>query len=334
MKVSVIICTYNRFEHLKKAIQSIIDQTYKDWEIIVVEGGGDDNSHRMLMSMYEKNAIKYVNNFLGSRIEARNIGLSVAEGEYVCFLDDDDTCIRNRFEQQINFLDNNADVDVVSCTTLFNQHSGLMHTLKPLNHVDITDLLYAPLDIDHVCHFQSCMFRRSSIEKCFDKGKYFYNEFIEGGEGQAMLYTMYFNGYKFANITDTIYIYNLGKLENSVSNNYTPRYYNQNLLEKDMHTKRNIIMELYNKLKGLFVEKQECNNNEVITETTEENKNVVENINIVEEKPKKVRKPKKNVEEVATEAPKKKTTRKKKEVTEEVATEAPKKKTTRKKKAE
>jgi glycosyltransferase involved in cell wall biosynthesis len=264
----------------------------------------------MLNSMFEKNAIKYCNNTRGNRIDGRNIGISVATGDYICFLDDDDTCINNRLQIQSDLLDANPDIDVVSCTTLFDNRNGLMHTLKNMKHEEITELLNTDLDIDHLCNFQSCMFRRSTLEKYFDKNNYFYKEYISGGEGQALLYTLYFNGCKFMNTNETIYIYNLCKADNSLSKNIIPTYYNETLLEKSMKEKKNIITNLYNKLKGLFVNQEKLENTvveepvkeETVKETIEEK---VEEI--ATEKPKRSRKKKiveEKVEEITTEKPK------------------------------
>jgi glycosyltransferase involved in cell wall biosynthesis len=335
MKISVIICTYNRYESLKKAIQSTIDQTERDWELIVVNGSNDSLTNTMLTTMYDSKAIKYVINHK-DRIYARNIGLSLAEGDYVVFFDDDDISINTRLEKQAKFLDEHLDVDVVSCTTLFDNKSGLMHTLKMLNHNEIMELINDS-DIDHICNFQSCMFRKSTIDKIFDKEKYFYDEYIGGGEGQAFLYTLLFNGCRFANINDTVCVYNLGKAHNSLSKTVIPIYYNETLLDKTMQEKHNIIKFLYNKLKGLLNDKndEEVSNVEVTEEVPNmEVKEEVSNVEVKEEvpteKPKRTRAKKtvkvETTEEVPTEKPKRTRAKKtvKVETTEEVPTEKPK----------
>ena len=87
--VTIIITTYNRPKFLPIAIQSIVDQTYSNWELIVVNDAGQDvkfiidefNDSRIVYILKEKNAD------LGA---ARNTGIENAHGKYVCFLDDDD----------------------------------------------------------------------------------------------------------------------------------------------------------------------------------------------------------------------------------------------------
>jgi glycosyltransferase involved in cell wall biosynthesis len=88
--VSIIITTYNRRDLLLVAIKSVIDQTYKNWELIIVNDSGDDVKD--IIESFNDNRIKYIlkekNAGLGA---ARNTGLKVAKGKYCNFLDDDDS---------------------------------------------------------------------------------------------------------------------------------------------------------------------------------------------------------------------------------------------------
>lgn len=260
MKLSIIVCTKNRYERLKCVIKNIIDCSFKDWELIVVEGNSIDQTRTMLLDMYERGAIKYILNN-DSRVKGRNAGLNVAEGEYVTFVDDDDVFSSNKFENQVKFLDENPDVDVVSCTTMFNQTLGIANTIKDLSHNDIKKLLKDE-DMMAVCNFQSCVFRKSSIDKLFKNNEipgYFYEEFETGGEGTALLYTMFFSGMKFANITGGLYIYRLGLEKDSVTNNYNLKYYTESLYNnvddynglyvKPLKDRKKFFVDLYNKYK-------------------------------------------------------------------------------------
>ncbi len=89
--ISVIIPTYNRAAVLQRAIESVINQTYKDWEMIIVDDGGNDNT-KDLVSEYQS---KYSNIYyfkspnMGASV-ARNIGIGLSKGEYIAFLDSDD----------------------------------------------------------------------------------------------------------------------------------------------------------------------------------------------------------------------------------------------------
>ena len=109
--VSVIIPSYNRFEYLLNAVNSVKNQTYKNYEIIVVN---DESSQKE----YYEHAIEDINlinikkkdypDWGGSRQPLRNIGAEIAKGEYLAFLDDDDIWMNNKLELQINeMLKNN-----------------------------------------------------------------------------------------------------------------------------------------------------------------------------------------------------------------------------------
>ena len=109
--ISVIIPTYNRFDSLLKAVESVKNQTYQNIEIIVV----DDNSTD---ERYENNmieGIKYIKIEEGSKeilgygcgALPRNIGMECAKGEYIAFLDDDDVWMPDKLEVQINEMEKN-----------------------------------------------------------------------------------------------------------------------------------------------------------------------------------------------------------------------------------
>jgi glycosyltransferase involved in cell wall biosynthesis len=100
--VSVIIPTYNRATQCKKAVKSVLHQTYNNIEVIVVDDGSEDNTREIFRNF--DNRVKYVwqkNSGVGS---ARNTGLSVYKGEYVAFLDSDDEWLPWKLEAQLSAL--------------------------------------------------------------------------------------------------------------------------------------------------------------------------------------------------------------------------------------
>tara|TARA_B100000963_G_C22609701_1_gene664293 strand:+ start:648 stop:1379 length:732 start_codon:yes stop_codon:yes gene_type:complete len=106
--VSVVIPSYNRFDYLIKAIDSVEQQTFKNFEIIIVNDGSDDS--RYYSHTFDKN-IKIVNLEENQKTihgfgpgSIRNFGIDMAEGEYVSFLDDDDYWLPFKLEKQIERL--------------------------------------------------------------------------------------------------------------------------------------------------------------------------------------------------------------------------------------
>ena len=89
-KVSVIIPTYNCAEYISDAIASVLNQTYKDIEITVIDDGSSDNTRELLDAYIKKSRIKYFYQKNRGPGAARNTGIRNSAGEYVCFLDADD----------------------------------------------------------------------------------------------------------------------------------------------------------------------------------------------------------------------------------------------------
>jgi glycosyltransferase involved in cell wall biosynthesis len=104
-KVSVIIPTHNRAELLRTAITSVINQTYADWEMIIVDDHSTDDTHEVVKH-FADDRVKYIKNTgKNGPSVSRNLAISAASGEYVAFLDDDDEWLPQKLEKQIGILD-------------------------------------------------------------------------------------------------------------------------------------------------------------------------------------------------------------------------------------
>lgn len=111
-KISVIVPIYNAEKFLKKCIESIINQTLKEIEIILINDGSTDNSLKILQFFKEKDErIIIVNKKNEGASEARNVGIDLAKGEYITFLDSDDYIEKNMLEKMYyNSKKNNVDI--------------------------------------------------------------------------------------------------------------------------------------------------------------------------------------------------------------------------------
>lgn len=108
--ISVIIPTYNRAELLKRAAQSVLAQTYKDFELIIVDDGSTDNTKEIVESLNDSRIVYVYQKNAGACV-ARNNGIEHAKGEYIAFHDSDDVWHSNKLELQMQALiANNADV--------------------------------------------------------------------------------------------------------------------------------------------------------------------------------------------------------------------------------
>jgi glycosyltransferase involved in cell wall biosynthesis len=100
---SIVLPTYNRSHMLGKALESVIRQTYSDWELIVVDDGSTDNTKEVAES-YKDSRIKYFFQTNQERSAARNNGVEKACGKYICFLDSDDYFLTDRLERIFHTL--------------------------------------------------------------------------------------------------------------------------------------------------------------------------------------------------------------------------------------
>ena len=107
-KVSAIITTHNRLELLIKAINSVLNQTYENIELIIVDDNSTDGTRTYIQKLLLENKdISYIyispDDSKGGNY-ARNLGINAASGEYIAFLDDDDEWLVDKIQKQINFL--------------------------------------------------------------------------------------------------------------------------------------------------------------------------------------------------------------------------------------
>lgn len=114
MKYSIVIPVYNAERFISKALECLKDQTYKDIEIVVVNDGSTDNSESLILDFQKNNpslAIKYQRNENAGPSNARNTGIELATGDYICFLDADDYYDIHLFEEIEKMI--SKDIDVI-----------------------------------------------------------------------------------------------------------------------------------------------------------------------------------------------------------------------------
>lgn len=115
-KISIIIPAYNVEKYIEKCLNSVIDQTYKNLEIILVDDGSTDNTGNICDEFEKKDErIKVIHKPNGGLSAARNSGIEIATGKYICFIDSDDFVTNDYCEVLYNTLiNNNADVSAVA----------------------------------------------------------------------------------------------------------------------------------------------------------------------------------------------------------------------------
>lgn len=103
--VSIIMPTYNAAKTVEKSIETVVKQTYRNWELIIVDDCSKDNTLKVLEKYQDDPKIRIIANEVNSRAAiTRNNGLKLARGQYVAFLDSDDLWIDDKLEKQLAFL--------------------------------------------------------------------------------------------------------------------------------------------------------------------------------------------------------------------------------------
>lgn len=131
--VSIIVPCYNQAQYLDEALQSVLDQTYTDWECIIVNDGSPDNTAEVAKKWIEKDdRFIYFYKKNGGLSSARNLGLDNCRGNYIQFLDCDDYITENKFSRSIcefNLIENQTKDVVISNFEMFTDN--YQRTSKP-----------------------------------------------------------------------------------------------------------------------------------------------------------------------------------------------------------
>jgi glycosyltransferase involved in cell wall biosynthesis len=122
--VSIIVPCYNRAQYLPETLQSVIEQSYQNWECIIVNDGSSDNSEEVALEWCKKDSrFRYLKKENGGVSSARNAGIKVAKGEYIQFLDSDDLLEKDKIVQQSLFFEQEIDI-IVSSYRYFENTEG------------------------------------------------------------------------------------------------------------------------------------------------------------------------------------------------------------------
>lgn len=130
--ISVVVPVYNVEEYIDRCIRSIINQSYKNLQIILVDDGSEDKSGK-ICEYYAKcdKRISVIHKQNGGLSDARNIGINIAQGKFITFVDSDDYILENYIERLYSLLyETNADISIIGVETIFRNHVAEKRELK------------------------------------------------------------------------------------------------------------------------------------------------------------------------------------------------------------
>ena len=140
--LSVIMPVYNSERFVSKAIESILSQTYANFEFIIINDGSTDKSNDIIYS-YNDNRIKIINQKNMGLVSALNYGVKIAKGEWIARMDSDDIACENRFAEQIKYIDKNVAVIGTQAYLIDeNDNAHGLTNLEVMNDKIISNILH------------------------------------------------------------------------------------------------------------------------------------------------------------------------------------------------
>lgn len=189
-KVTVLMPVYNGTLYLREAIDSILAQTFEDFELLIVDDASTDESASIIRS-YDDTRIRLVTNDVNlGQVRSQNKGLRLARGEYVARLDQDDKALPHRFERQIAILDSQPTVAVVGTWLYELDGAGCVTDVWRGCVADRADYLFAILTDSLPLYHPSVMFRRDAVMQLHG-----YDERVQYCEDQDLWRRLALSGY-------------------------------------------------------------------------------------------------------------------------------------------
>ena len=226
-KISVVIPVYKVEQYLRRCINSILGQSYKNIEIILIDDGSPDKCGKICDEYKKKDSrIKVIHKVNGGLSEARNYGIDVATGEYIIFVDSDDFVNENMCE----ILLSNAkkySADIVGCNfkEVFTNNKSKINEQKMKNNIEI----YSNIEMIKQLYFNLTTDKNVVWNKIY-KRKIFFDKKIRFPVGilhedDYIIYKLYYKANKVVYINDILYYY--FRHENTITYNFS----NKNIID-------------------------------------------------------------------------------------------------------
>ncbi|MCZ2225085.1 MAG: glycosyltransferase [Chitinophagales bacterium] len=241
VETSIIIPCYNAEKYIAEAIQSVLDQTYINWELIIIDDGSKDSSSKIIAKFLNDNRISFHQQTNSGVSSARNNGLKIAQGNYITYLDADDVWFKDNLKEKVNYLRNNA-IDVVySSYEVINEKSESISKISDKAiYPTLKDILLQKGNYSTAP--SGLVIKKEVLHKIggFDTN-------LSNNADQDIWIRILFNNYKIALIEKPLWKYRIH--ENNMSNNIS-------LLEKDsLYMFKKVAT---NNMFGSFWFKQKC----------------------------------------------------------------------------
>lgn len=168
IKVSVLLPVYNGEATIVRAINSILEQSFDNFELLIINNGSNDTTGDILTDLHDPR-IQIHHLEKPNLVNALNFGIQISQGQYIARMDADDLSYKDRLQLQIDYLDAHEDIDVVSGLVKYqgdqSTNRGYYNHVEWLNKLRTPTQIYLNRFVDAPMAHPSVMFRKSTIEK-------------------------------------------------------------------------------------------------------------------------------------------------------------------------
>ena len=200
-KISILMGIYNCAPTLREAIDTIVAQTYDNWEFIICDDGSKDESHAIALEYAAKDPKRFriIQNEKNLGLNATlNKCLRLADGDYIARMDGDDLCEPDRFEKEAAFLNDHPEYAIVSCHMTMFDDSGTWGLVTTKEMPQTRDF---PTTVPMFVH-AACMIRREAF---LDVDGYTEDKRLLRVEDYHLWYKFYARGYRGYNLQEPLY---------------------------------------------------------------------------------------------------------------------------------
>lgn len=226
--ISIVIPVYNAQSYISRTINSVINQTFKDFEIIIIDDGSTDDSLQICKEIIAfDNRISLYHKANGGVSSARNLGLEVATGEWICFIDSDDELLPDALMIYNNSMSD--DIDIIRCG--FERVKKSQTTIISTDDIVLSDkseIISLCCESRYEAYLWNTCFRRVTI------GNTLFNENFSYCEDHLFTFQVIAFARKVAFVSKCVYRYYAPDTSgNLVSNNLSARYLDPGLIMKE-----------------------------------------------------------------------------------------------------
>jgi len=164
-KLSIVTCVYNAESYLKESLDSVFDQPYEDFELVLVHDCSTDNTRQLLEEYIDKPNVVFIENKYNEGVPfSRNRAFIAAKGEYIAIHDADDVSLPHRFEKQVKYLDEHPDVTFIGGHAIRISDTGMQigHMVYPPEQTEGAFRVIRQFKLNPIID-PSSMFRRQPV---------------------------------------------------------------------------------------------------------------------------------------------------------------------------